>query len=169
MCIEQTIPSGSLPVRRRRGAKLIASPAAPATPAPAAGSAEASQRRSGAANLNSAISGNSGHEAGPMKAWREGVFDGQEVSAAHPATSRYARVPLPVGGVRPNAQTSSSTLNFNSLRWVLYLGLETALLGRTTNAGKAADPEDEYFCSGRRGGVGASAGICTLFKRGANE
>ena len=34
--------------------------------------------RSGAANLNSAISGNSGRQAGPRKAWREGVFDGQE-------------------------------------------------------------------------------------------
>jgi hypothetical protein len=41
--------------------------------------------RSGPANLNSAISGNSGHEAGPRKAWREGVFDGQEVSAPYPA------------------------------------------------------------------------------------
>ena len=36
--------------------------------------------RSGAANLNSTISGNSGRPAGPRKAWREGVFDGQEVS-----------------------------------------------------------------------------------------
>jgi tetratricopeptide (TPR) repeat protein len=41
--------------------------------------------RSGAANLNSAISGNSGRRAGPRKAWREGVFDGQEVSAPHAA------------------------------------------------------------------------------------
>jgi transposase InsO family protein len=41
--------------------------------------------RSGAANLNSAISGNSGRKAGPRKAWREGVFDGQEVSASHAA------------------------------------------------------------------------------------
>ena len=38
--------------------------------------------RSGSANLNSAISGNSGHYAGPKTAWREGVFDGQEISAA---------------------------------------------------------------------------------------
>lgn len=48
-----------------------------ATPAP----------RSGAAILNSAISGNSGRQAGPRRVWREGVFDGQEISApyaAHP-------------------------------------------------------------------------------------
>ena len=38
--------------------------------------------RSGPANLNSAISGNSGHYAGPKPAWRKGVFDGQEISAA---------------------------------------------------------------------------------------
>ena len=31
------------------------------------------QKRSGAANLNSAISGNSGRQAGPRKVWREGV------------------------------------------------------------------------------------------------
>jgi 2-methylisocitrate lyase-like PEP mutase family enzyme len=37
------------------------------------------------ANLNSAISGNSGHDAGPKMAWREGVFDGEEIRAAHPA------------------------------------------------------------------------------------
>ena len=41
--------------------------------------------RSGAANLNSAISGNSGRQVGPRKAWRAGVFDGQEISAPHPA------------------------------------------------------------------------------------
>ena len=35
--------------------------------------------RSGPANLNSTISGNSGHDAG-LKAWRKGVFDGQEES-----------------------------------------------------------------------------------------
>src|ERR1700722_16767418 len=34
--------------------------------------------RSGLAILNSAISGNSGQNAGPRMAWREGVFDGQE-------------------------------------------------------------------------------------------
>ena len=43
--------------------------------------------RSGSANLNSAMGGSSGRQAGPRRAWREGVFDGQEVSApyaAHP-------------------------------------------------------------------------------------
>jgi hypothetical protein len=40
-------------------------------------------KRSGSANLNSAISGNSGHNAGPRKAWQTGVFNGQEISAAH--------------------------------------------------------------------------------------
>jgi hypothetical protein len=40
--------------------------------------------RSGSANLNSAISGNSGHDTGPKAVWRKGVFDGQEISAAHP-------------------------------------------------------------------------------------
>jgi len=40
--------------------------------------------RSGLAILNSAISGNSGQDAGPRQAWREGVFDGQEIRAAHP-------------------------------------------------------------------------------------
>ena len=39
---------------------------------------------------------------------------------------------------------------------------------QTTSAGKAADPDAEYFCSVRYGGVGASTDICTLFKRGAN-
>ena len=31
--------------------------------------------------------------------------------------------------------------------------------GQTTSAGQAADPDDEYFCSVRYGGVGASTGI----------
>ena len=39
--------------------------------------------RSGSANLNSAISANSGHHAGPTKDWRTGVTDGQEISTAH--------------------------------------------------------------------------------------
>ena len=43
---------------------------------------DAQNKRSGSANLNSAISGNSGHYAGPKPAWRKGVFDGQEISAA---------------------------------------------------------------------------------------
>ena len=40
--------------------------------------------RSGSANLHSAISGNSGHDAGLETVWQEGVFDGQEIGAAHP-------------------------------------------------------------------------------------
>ena len=40
--------------------------------------------------------------------------------------------------------------------------------GQTTSTGQAADPDDEYFCSVRCGGVGASTGICILFMRGAN-
>ena len=40
--------------------------------------------------------------------------------------------------------------------------------GQTTSTGKAADPNDEYFCPVRHGGVGASTGIFILFKRGAN-
>ena len=43
--------------------------------------------RSGCANLHSALSGNSGRQAGPRRLRREGVFDGQEISApyaAHP-------------------------------------------------------------------------------------
>ena len=39
--------------------------------------------RSGSANLNSAISANSGHHAGPTKDWRTGVTDGQEISTTH--------------------------------------------------------------------------------------
>ena len=31
--------------------------------------------------------------------------------------------------------------------------------GQTTSAGRAADPDGEYFCSVRYGGVGASTGI----------
>jgi hypothetical protein len=46
---------------------------------------ECPKHRSGPANLSSAISGNSGHKAGPLKAWREGVFDGQEISAPYAA------------------------------------------------------------------------------------
>src|SRR5208282_5815140 len=42
------------------------------------------EMRSGLGILNSAISGNSGQDAGPRQAWREGVFDGQEIRAAHP-------------------------------------------------------------------------------------
>ncbi len=38
--------------------------------------------RSGPAKLNSAISGNSGHDAGPA-VWRKGVFYGQEISTTH--------------------------------------------------------------------------------------
>ena len=40
--------------------------------------------------------------------------------------------------------------------------------GKTTSAGRAADPDVEYFCSVRFGGVGATTGICSLFRRGAN-
>ena len=40
--------------------------------------------RSGSANLNSAISANSGHEAGPSAVWREGVLDVEEICAAYP-------------------------------------------------------------------------------------
>ena len=40
--------------------------------------------------------------------------------------------------------------------------------GQTTSKGKAADPDDEYFCSVRYGGVGATTGTCILFRRGAN-
>jgi hypothetical protein len=47
--------------------------------------------RSGPANLNSAISGISGRNAGPMRVWQEGVLHGQEISAAHPPHA-YARV-----------------------------------------------------------------------------
>ena len=45
-------------------------------------------QRSGPANLNSAISENSGHKAGPRTVWREGVFDGQEISPSHPSHSQ---------------------------------------------------------------------------------
>ena len=41
--------------------------------------------RSGCANLNSAISGNSGQKAWPKLAWQTGVFDGQEISTPYPA------------------------------------------------------------------------------------
>ena len=34
--------------------------------------------RGGLTNLNSALSGNSGHDAGLERVWRKGVFDGQE-------------------------------------------------------------------------------------------
>jgi hypothetical protein len=44
--------------------------------------------RSGPANLNSATCGNSGDKAWPMMAGREGVFDGQEISAVHGAPAR---------------------------------------------------------------------------------
>ena len=40
--------------------------------------------------------------------------------------------------------------------------------GQTTSAGKAADPDVEYFCPVRYGGVGASTAIFILSKRGAN-
>ena len=40
--------------------------------------------------------------------------------------------------------------------------------GQPTCTGQAADPDGEYFCSVRCGGVGASTGICILFRRGAN-
>ncbi len=49
--------------------------------------------RSGSANLNSTLSGNSGHYAGPIPAWRKGVFDGQEEesSGATSAAQRQRR------------------------------------------------------------------------------
>ena len=56
----------------------------------------AGKDRSGPANLNSAISGNSGHEAGPRAAWQRGVFNGQEINAAH-SPHPYAGVPGPGG------------------------------------------------------------------------
>ena len=34
--------------------------------------------RSGLTNLNSTLSGNSGHDVGLERVWRKGVFDGQE-------------------------------------------------------------------------------------------
>ena len=40
--------------------------------------------------------------------------------------------------------------------------------GQTTSTGKAADPDGEYFCPVRYGGVGASTAIFILSKRGAN-
>ena len=40
--------------------------------------------------------------------------------------------------------------------------------GQTPSTGKASDPDDEYFCAVRYGGVGASTGIYILFNRGAN-
>ncbi|MFO0255402.1 MAG: hypothetical protein ACK52V_14915, partial [Betaproteobacteria bacterium] len=41
--------------------------------------------RSGPANLNNAISGNSGHNAGPRPVWQQGVFDEEEgIGSAHP-------------------------------------------------------------------------------------
>ena len=43
--------------------------------------------RSGRANLNSEISGNSGHDAGLRMVWREGVFDGQEIGTTHAANT----------------------------------------------------------------------------------
>ncbi|MFN9488641.1 MAG: hypothetical protein ACK59Y_02525, partial [Betaproteobacteria bacterium] len=44
-----------------------------------------SDRRSGPANLNNAISGNSGHNAGPRPVWQQGVFDEEEgIGSAHP-------------------------------------------------------------------------------------
>jgi cation transport protein ChaC len=58
--------------------------------------AELGERRSGSVKLNSAISGNSGPDAGPKMVWREGVSDGQEIRAAHPAHA-YARVQGPSG------------------------------------------------------------------------
>jgi len=42
----------------------------------------ASRTRSGPANLNSVISGNSGLNVGPQAAWPQGVFDDQEVSTS---------------------------------------------------------------------------------------
>lgn len=47
--------------------------------------------RSGPANLNGAMSGNSVHEAGADKALREGVFDDQEIGAAHSAAAKMAQ------------------------------------------------------------------------------
>lgn len=35
--------------------------------------------RSGPLNLNNAISGNSGRDAGPKMVWREGVFNDEEI------------------------------------------------------------------------------------------
>lgn len=47
--------------------------------------------RSGPGILNSAISGNSWHKAWPKTAGQKGVFDGQEISATHPAIATYYR------------------------------------------------------------------------------
>ena len=47
--------------------------------------------RSGRANLNNFLSGNSGHKVRPWTAEQTGVFDGVEVSAPHPART-HARV-----------------------------------------------------------------------------
>jgi putative transposase len=41
--------------------------------------------RSGCANLNNYLSGNSGHKVRPGSAGHEGVFDGQEISTPYPA------------------------------------------------------------------------------------
>ena len=41
------------------------------------------QLRSGRANLNNFLSGNSGHKVRPRTAGQTGVFDGQEVSTTH--------------------------------------------------------------------------------------
>jgi hypothetical protein len=43
------------------------------------------EMRSGRANLNNFLSGNSGHKVWPWTAEQTGVFDGEEVSAPHPA------------------------------------------------------------------------------------
>ena len=41
--------------------------------------------RSGCANLNKFLSGNSGHKARPESVGHEGVFDGQEISTSYAA------------------------------------------------------------------------------------
>ena len=47
--------------------------------------------RSGRANLNNSLGGNSGHKVRPWMAEQTGVFDGEEISAPHPAHA-HARI-----------------------------------------------------------------------------
>jgi hypothetical protein len=78
--------------------------------------------RSGSANLDSAISGNFGHEAGPRSAWREGVFDEEEISAAYPPHA-YAGVQGPSGAGRL-WRADRSTHSFDLKRRIRLLVLE---------------------------------------------
>ena len=67
--------------------------------------------RSGSANLNSAISGNSGQHAGPRQDLREGVFDGYEISTAYPShPERSLQGPSGIGGdyLPPNNEITMS-------------------------------------------------------------